>query len=394
MQKIIEKLKSQATWGLKFWTGVAFVLAAIFLLSLIYEIALQQYKVRHYIPTEAKILNSAVEWHRVFFSRRSSSSYRYKPKVEYSYEVLGHQYISSNITIINSNHTDLKWAGTTAGKYQPGKTVTAYYNPANPQKAFLIYEVAFWPYHYSLYWFVVLCVCATVYSATGKVYKKPKAPTQISGGYYSLAPDSIKRVILKVIVGCFFYCLVGLVLGEFYYSIAEKPYDLFSHIVFGVYFLLGVIPLGCCGYYAWQFRNFKSPEFLISQPDLRVGEKAKVKVIQKFTKAVDVTNIEMALVCTAYCLKSKNPNAGIRYRNDYIEIQAIHISNSILCKERNFLPGESLEYEDDILVPHGLNKSGFSGKQEDYPFHRWHFEIANSQLNRPVYKTRYFINCE
>jgi hypothetical protein len=52
--KVIAGLKSQASPGLKFWMGVLFVLVVLGIIYLLYEITVQQYKIKRYVATEAK----------------------------------------------------------------------------------------------------------------------------------------------------------------------------------------------------------------------------------------------------------------------------------------------------------------------------------------------------
>ncbi len=387
--KIIEGLKSQASPLLKFLIGIAFVLATLFFVSLVYEIAIQQYKVRqHYKPTEAKVLHSEIKISKKIPVKISSYTRRYTPHVEYSYVVAGQQYISHDITIINPNNTTQKWAKEIVDKYHPGAKVIAYYNPRNPQKSFLIYEVAFWPYQYALTCFALLCVCVATYSAIGKIYNKPRAPNQISENFYVLKPDNAKKTFQKAIVYCFFYYLVGITIGVLYFSIADKAYQLFPQVAYGIYFLLGLIPICYFGYNALRSRYLQSPEVLIGQSHLQVGEKIRIKVTQKFKKAVELVNTEIALVCTTY-YRSKD-----RRGNDCIRSQDDVISKVILCKQRFFMAGDLLEFEDDVLIPHNAHRSGFSEKKSEFPFYRWYFRIINTRAHGSAYTTKYFVNCE
>jgi hypothetical protein len=387
--KVIAGLKSQASPWLKFLIGIAFVLATLFFVSLVYEIAIQQYKIRqHYVPTEAKVLRSEIKISKKIPVKISSYTRGYKPHVEYSYVVAGQQYISHDITIINPNNTTQKWAKEIVDKYHPGAKVIAYYNPRNPQKSFLIYEVAFWPYDYALYGFALMCVCSAIYYSIGKMYNKPRIPKQISENYYILKPDNARKTFQKAMVVCFFYYLVGIALGVLYFSIADKPYQLFPQIAYGIYFLLGAIPVCFFGYYAWQSRNLQSPEVLIGQSNLQIGEKIRIKVTQKFKKAVELVNTEIALVCTTY-YESKD-----RRGNDCVKSQDDVISKAILFKERYFVAGDLLEFDDDVLIPHNAHKSGFSEEKGEFPFYRWYFRIINTRADGSIYTTKYFVNCE
>lgn len=391
--KVIAALKSQASPGLKFWMGLLFVLVVLGIIYLLYEITIQQYKIKRYVATEAKILRSEVQKkpdRRIVITRwgAGTSKWHYEPYVEYSYVVAGQQYISSNVTMISPNHVDQKWAEEIVAKYLPGAKVVAYCNPQKPQKSFLIYEVAFWPYQYTLICFALLCVCVATYSAIGEIYNKPRVPNQISENYYILKPDNAKKTFQKAMVYCFFYYLVGITLGVLYFSIADKPYQLFPQIAYGIYFLLGLVPICYFGYNAWWSLGLQSPEVLIGQSHLQSGKKIRIKVTQRFKKAVELVNTEITLVCTTY-YEGKD-----RRGNDCIESQDDIISKAILCKERYFMAGDLLEFEDDVLVPHNAHKSGFSERKNEFPFYRWYFRIINTRTHGSIYTTKYVVNCE
>jgi len=372
---------------------VACILLTVFLIILIYDITVQQYKIRHYVATEAKILNSKVQKYserRIIITRwaAGTSKWKYKPQVEYNYVVAGHQYTSSGITMINSNHVDKNWAEKISAKYHSGMITTAYYNPNNPQKSFLIYEVAFWPYNYALGGYALLCVFAVIYSAIRKIYNTPKLSKQISENYYVLKPNDIKETFKKAVAVCFFYYLVVIILSVLYFSLADKPRELFPKIMCGIYFLLGLIPIYYFGYDTWQSRSFRSPEVVIDQPHLHLGEKVRTKITQKFKKAVELVDTEVALVCTTY-YKSKDSHG-----KDCIKSQEDVMGKAVLHKGRFFVAGDLLKFENDILVPQYAHKSGFSEKDGEFPFYRWHFRITNTPVHGSAYTTKYFVSCE
>jgi hypothetical protein len=390
--RIAEFLKSQATIGLKFLMVVAFILLTVFLITIVYEITAQQYRIRYYVATEAKILKSKVQKYskrRIIITRwgAGTSKWLYKPQVEYSYVVAGRQYTSNRVTMINPNHTDETWAKEIVTKYHSGLTTTAYYNPKNPQKSFLIYEAAFWPYSSALYGYALLCVCAAIYTAIRKIYRKPGMPGQISKNCYMLRPDNIKKTFKKAAVVCFLYYSVGIALGMLYFSIADKPYQLFPRIMYGIYFILGLIPIYYFGYDAWRSRNFQSPEILIDQQRLQPGGKIKIRITQKFKRAEQLVDTEVALVCTTY-YKSKDKRG-----KDYIRSQDNIIRKAILCKDKFLMDRDLLKFEDDILIPQHVHKSGFSEKGE-FPFYRWYFRITNTPVHGSTYTTKYFVDCE
>jgi hypothetical protein len=391
--KIVAFLKSQAMPDLRFWLVIAIVMILLFFVSVLYEIALQQYRIRNYIPTKAKILYSDVKkkskW-RIPITRWGAliSKWQYEPQIVYSYLCEKYPYLSHNITVINPNNSTQEWAEEIVAKYYPGETVIAYCDPKNPQKSFLVYEVAFWPYEYSLSSFFPLCVFTVSYFGISKIYNNPKSPSQISANYYELKPDGIESAFQWVLWFNFLYYVVGMVIGISYFSLASKPYELFPQILCSIYFILGLIPLGFFGYGTLQRMKFSLPYFWISRPNLQTGEKIQIKIKQQFKNTIQLASSEIALLCATY-YKDKD-----KFGKDCIRRQNSHIYKAALCKERIFMPGEFLEFEDNISIPLNVYKGGFSGKNNEFPFYRWYFEITNKRVDGFVYMTKYFVNCE
>ena len=97
---------------------------------------------------------------------------------------------------------------------------------------------------------------------------------------------------------------------------------------------------------------------------------------------------EVDLICAKYYIDKD------RNEKDCIQKWDVHIGKSVICKEKNFLSGESFEFNDEFLMPNNINKSGFSEKKDNYPFFLWYFKIATSYASSPVYTTKYFVNCD
>ena len=83
-----------------------------------------------YRPTPAVIDSASIE------ERDGRRGSRYIPRVDYTYAVAGHTYHGTRVT-----PADLKgkraWADNLLAAYEPGAAVLAYYDPSQPEYAFL-----------------------------------------------------------------------------------------------------------------------------------------------------------------------------------------------------------------------------------------------------------------
>ena len=109
--------------------------------------ALQVYRLVTWRPVPAHVVSSDVG------TVRGSKGNSYKPVVVYNYRYQGQPYQAATVTPIDisAGHS---WAQSIVSKYKPGDVTTAYVDPGNPYKAYLLRQVSLFPLL-----FVLIPVC-------------------------------------------------------------------------------------------------------------------------------------------------------------------------------------------------------------------------------------------
>jgi len=93
----------------------------------------------HYLPVQARILESKVEEHL-----RSKGSRTYSVFVRYAYDVNDRAYEGRRYTIIECSTSNYAHWATVAQRYAAGTAATIYYDPADPAESVLNAELGAW----------------------------------------------------------------------------------------------------------------------------------------------------------------------------------------------------------------------------------------------------------
>lgn len=91
----------------------------------------EQRRLLTFQPVTATVLSTRVEEHS------DSDGSTYEPVVVYRYRVRDREYTASRVTPLRESRSG-RWASRVTGRYEVGGTYTAYYDPANPEEAFLM----------------------------------------------------------------------------------------------------------------------------------------------------------------------------------------------------------------------------------------------------------------
>ena len=92
-----------------------------------------------YRPAPARVIGGTVEE-----VRGSKGGSTYRPVITYTYAVDGREYTSSNVSIIKVSR-GWKWANGVVTRYRPGTETTAWYDPQDPSKSYLLHEISTMP---------------------------------------------------------------------------------------------------------------------------------------------------------------------------------------------------------------------------------------------------------
>jgi hypothetical protein len=91
----------------------------------------EQRRLLTFEPVAATVLSTRVEEHS------DSDGSTYEPVVVYRYRVRDREYTASRVTPLRESRSG-RWASRVTARYEVGGTYTAYYDPANPEEAFLM----------------------------------------------------------------------------------------------------------------------------------------------------------------------------------------------------------------------------------------------------------------
>jgi uncharacterized protein DUF3592 len=100
--------------------------------------ATELYRVATWQPVSARVLSTDIK------AVRGDKGTSYAPVVRYQYSWDGAQYVSDGVQPI-SESASWGWAERLRARFQPGQIVTAYVNPRQPARAFLIDKVSLLP---------------------------------------------------------------------------------------------------------------------------------------------------------------------------------------------------------------------------------------------------------
>jgi hypothetical protein len=117
---------------------VGFVLGAFALIGVAMT-ATEAERLMVWRPVPAVVETSAVQAVR---SDKGGPSYR--PVVTYQYAVNGRRYASSAVNVIPVSRS-YGWAQSMSTRFVPGATTTAYVNPADPTRSYLVHEISLLP---------------------------------------------------------------------------------------------------------------------------------------------------------------------------------------------------------------------------------------------------------
>lgn len=95
--------------------------------------------------------------------RGSKGGTSYRPVVSYSYRVEGRTYMSSSATVIRESRSSA-WANGIANRFRYGNHVTAYVDPGDPTKAYLVHEFSGTPL---VFVFIPLIFAVIMWSSMG-----------------------------------------------------------------------------------------------------------------------------------------------------------------------------------------------------------------------------------
>lgn len=225
----------------------------------------------------------------------------YEPSVSYLYTVNNVTY-RSNRAFPTRTQTSKETAEKIVADFPAGRTVTAWYSPANPSVAHLIHETEFAPYMLILFPMVHLSVgLRLIAMGVGRRLRKDQGkPTPVPGkeGWFELPirKSLIQRKKPWPVITIAWY-LVGLAVAIHYFGFVPKPWDLAAYISLGAYALVGLVPIYFWIRYNRLTKGLRDARVWVDKPTFTLGRSFRVRSEQSFKLPLQITEYKLGLIC-------------------------------------------------------------------------------------------------
>ncbi len=189
------------------WFGIIFSgFACIFIAVGIGIAAAQAGKLTGYQAIPATVTGAEVQ------TKRGSKSRTYAPVVHFTYLVDGTAHTAHTPFALETSSSG-SWAEEVVGRYHAGQQVTAWYNPAAPDQAYLERAVDVFPYLFILFPMLHVCAGLAVWWFVGSTGLAPAGKARRMGGIAAL------------------WCLVGILAAAHFASLGGT----FSGLALGAF---------------------------------------------------------------------------------------------------------------------------------------------------------------
>lgn len=334
----------------------------------------QHWKITHYLPVRATVTSAEVQSHTSHDSDGGTST-SYSPEVRYAYEVSGRTYASRSTLPLDIS-ASRSWAKEIVGRYRPGRTAEAFYNPADPSDAFLVKQYSFFPYFFVLFPLIFLAVAAGV--GFGMRRRTILPPVAQSDGWFEVRPSSsvTMRGQRWLIVACVWLGVCTLICGH-YFVVATRPYEMFAIVASLVYGAIGCVPLGMAIYFIVLSRQVADARLFANTPRFVLGEDMAVLVRLPILAELEVKEMTVSLVCQeTYETRSGNKRSiGTR---DCLRDGAVVMQNQ-RARSR-----ETLSATRELRLPTNQQPSTWPG-EKGYPRFDWLIEVKADIPHGPDY---------
>jgi hypothetical protein len=157
------------------WFGIIFAAFACLFIAIGSVIAAAQAaKLNGYLAIPATVTGAEVQ------TTRSSKSTTSAPLVHFTYQVAGAAHTAHTPFPLDTSSSG-DWANEVVGRYHAGQQVTAWYNPAAPDQAYLERTVDVFPYLFILFPMLHLCIGLAVWGFAGSAGLDPAGKARRMG---------------------------------------------------------------------------------------------------------------------------------------------------------------------------------------------------------------------
>jgi len=350
----------------------------------------QHYKITHFKPVTATVLSSYVKHTKSETRRRTEHLYR--PSIEYTYVLNGQTYKSNSVAIFKS-HTGRDWATSVVREYPKGKTVTAFYNPAELSDSFLLNKYLFLEAYGPILWSVPCWILALLLWKYyfGVCFRELNLRKVDDSDWYELLAclrnsDKLKMSILVIAVATI---IVGPTLGH-YFLVAEPPYD--SAAIYHTYVcgLLALIPLGYLIHYLIILGCVGEAQIFTRNSQFLLGDEIDFRFQQRLRGRSLAERVILEFVCEKRVVikrKKKKWHQKIMYE----EVERLHQEQFQIPEGLRGIANSGLNIERKCLIPPeqppGSDPQG--SIHIDIPRYYWYFSVTVPVALWIVYKVKF-----
>lgn len=371
---------------IKLWVVLFTILPTTFIVLGAYLIWSQKQRINTYLSVPAEVLSVHID-KRVRRSENGSTSSTYAPVVEYEYRVENQRYESKNVLPSGDVAASQDWAKSITVRFPVGKKVTAYYDPNNPTKSFLLRELQYFPYLIAQFPMLIMLVIALgmVHADLGRPKIKPPRPQ--SGGSFELIPRiTVARRIRQVMLITIIWYAVGMATSGHFFWYADGQYGKLALVCTAVYLGMGLFPLGQWFYYSLLGRSFGQVSVLTDTAHYRLGEPVTVFIEQPVKTGLTVSHMELAVVCRQTDKNRGSSESEITSKDAYAD-------RATVVEQQKIESGDPLSGTHSFTLPTDAQPSS-PAKHRGHPCYDWFIEATTKVRRRPDYRGQFPIFVE
>lgn len=345
--------------------GLFIGVAAIFIGIGAYLAVSQDAVIRNARSTSAVIESSDVKV--TSYRKDGRTRTRRSAEIKYRYRVDG-QWKQGEHT-----HPGMTTSGSAddlVARFPAGKEVTAWYDKRDPAHAFLVKEHDFGPYLFVL--FPMLHLSIGVLVAGALEGKLPQAPPQ-RGGRYELVPETpLGRKLRYAYLMTALWWGVGLVACGHYYVVAERPVPTFAQVASGIYFAVGLLPLGFAWHY-WRLsaRLTAEPSVTVDRHPLVRGQPVTVRVTAPLAGGGSVEEATVTLQCRQTVVSRSGGKSSTSTSTKWEQAKEFARAQDVMSDRT--LGGEV------TFVPPPEEPAGTPAGERGYPRYKWRLVVKIRQ---------------
>lgn len=311
----------------------------------------QQQALQSYKPVNATVDRNEV---------RASNLGGFEPDVHFSYNVRGQVYESEQAAPLHI-YGSRDWAEATSRRIRADGE-TAYFNPHDPGKAYLLPIGRFRPYALILFGLALLGLSLLPIRAGGVLAHEPVAITGGPFDWYDLTPGGTyaDRAMAWSAAAGLWYLLGALVVIHYYLTIPPN-YELKSAVIAVLYAVAGAWPAYRALCATGTSSRLGRPKAQLTRHTAHLGEPIIVRIEQPFLRDTIVREIRVSVTCTR-----RNGLGSVRY------FTASHIA----AEDRAVRAGECIHGEFSFEIPDKKRHPSTPFSRWEYPRTDWQVEIT------------------